>query len=88
MYYKNKLGVNRELGKLKCAEQTIHVDAVVSVKSERVLLMKRTYMYARRVATSLGNVNQNTSGFSPYCVCNTLWHFAVLTLNFDTQISD
>ena len=85
MYYKNKLGVNRELGKLKCAEQTI--DAVVSVKSERVLLTKRTH--ARHVATSLENVNQKTSGFPPYCVCNTLyWHFAVLTLNFDTQILD
>ena len=59
MYYKNKKGVNRELGKLKYAEQTI--DAVVSVKSERVLLTKRTH--ARCVATSLGNVNQNTSGF-------------------------
>ena len=47
MYYKNKLGVNRELGKLKCAEQT--VDAVVSVKSEHVLLTKRSH--AHRVAT-------------------------------------
>ena len=84
MYYKNKLGVNRELGKLKCAEQTI--DAVVSAKSEHVSLTKRTHV--RRVATSLGNVNQNTSGCSPYCVCSTYWHFAVLTPNFDTQILD
>ena len=59
MYCKNLKKVNRELGKLKYAEQTI--DAVVSVKkSEHVLFTKRTH--ARRVATYLGNVNQNTSG--------------------------
>ena len=45
--------------RLKCAEQII--EAVVSAKSDRVLFTKRTH--ARRVETSLGNVNQNTSGF-------------------------
>ena len=83
------LSVSSIQSSVKCAEQT--KDELPSVKSERVLLRKRTH--ARCVALSLGNNNQNTSGFFSILhvhppTTHDLGILMVLALNFDTQIED